>query len=183
MNYSRQRELILETLKENVVHPTAEYLYCVLQEKDPSISMATLYRNLNQLAENGIIKKIDGLEAPSHFDHNTHEHFYTFKLLDTPTEIVNLHLVANGCLQKPEFKKINKQEKPIEEMIKEVRPVYFAEKGWLDTKVYDREKLGAGFKVSGPAIIEEVSSSTIVLEKQTLTVDDYGNLIIEMEGK
>ncbi len=76
MNYSRQRELILETLKENVVHPTAEYLYCVLQEKDPSISMATLYRNLNQLAGNGIIKKIDGLEAPSHFDHNTHEHFH-----------------------------------------------------------------------------------------------------------
>ena len=76
MNYSRQRELILETLKENVVNPTAEYLYCVLQEKDPSISMATLYRNLNQLAGNGIIKKIDGLEAPSHFDHNTHEHFH-----------------------------------------------------------------------------------------------------------
>ena len=124
----------------------------------------------------------DKAEIVSRF-HNTHEHFYTFKLLDTPTEIVNLHLVANGCLQKPEFKKINKQEKPIEEMIKEVRPVYFAEKGWLDTKVYDREKLGAGFKVSGPAIIEEVSSSTIVLEKQTLTVDDYGNLIIEMEGK
>ena len=124
----------------------------------------------------------DKAEIVSRF-HNTHEHFYTFKLLDTPTEIVNLHLVANGCLQKPEFKKINKQEKPIEEMIKEVRPVYFAEKGWLDTKVYDREKLGAGFKVSGPAIIEEVSSSTIVLEKQTLTVDDYGSLIIEMEGK
>ena len=30
MNYSRQREIILETLKENVVHPTAEYLYGIL---------------------------------------------------------------------------------------------------------------------------------------------------------
>ena len=67
---------IKETLKENVVHPTAEYLYGILQEKAPNISLATLYRNLNQLAENGIIKKIDGLEAPSHFDHNTHEHFH-----------------------------------------------------------------------------------------------------------
>ena len=76
MNYSRQREIILETLKKNVVHPTAEYLYGILQEKAPNISLATLYRNLNQLAENGIIKKIDGLEAPSHFDHNTHEHFH-----------------------------------------------------------------------------------------------------------
>ena len=57
MNYSRQREVILNTLKSNVVHPTAEYLYSVLKETEPNISLATLYRNLNQLAENGIIKK------------------------------------------------------------------------------------------------------------------------------
>ena len=76
MNYSRQREVILKTLKENVVHPTADYLYGILREIEPNISMATLYRNLNQLAEKGIIKKIDGLEPSSHFDHNTHEHFH-----------------------------------------------------------------------------------------------------------
>lgn len=76
MNYSRQREVILETLKENVVHPTAEYLYSILKEKEPNISLATLYRNLNQLAENDIIKKIDGLESSSHYDHNTHEHYH-----------------------------------------------------------------------------------------------------------
>lgn len=76
MNYSRQREVILETLKENVVHPTAEYLYAILKEKEPNISLATLYRNLNQLAENDIIKKIDGLESSSHYDHNTHEHYH-----------------------------------------------------------------------------------------------------------
>ncbi len=76
MNYSRQREVILQTLKSNVVHPTAEYLYAILKEKEPNISLATLYRNLNQLAENDIIKKIDGLEPSSHFDYNTHEHYH-----------------------------------------------------------------------------------------------------------
>ena len=76
MNYSKQRETILNTLKENVVHPTAEYLYDVLKKENSTISLATLYRNLNQLAENGIIKKIDGLENSSHFDHNTHEHYH-----------------------------------------------------------------------------------------------------------
>lgn len=76
MNYSKQREIILETLKENVVHPTAEYLWEKVKEKDSKISLATLYRNLNQLSENGIIKKIDGLETSSHFDHNTHEHYH-----------------------------------------------------------------------------------------------------------
>ena len=76
MNNSKQREIILNTLKENVVHPTAEYLWEKVKEKDPKISLATLYRNLNQLSENGIIKKIDGLETSSHFDHNTHEHYH-----------------------------------------------------------------------------------------------------------
>lgn len=76
MNYSRQRELILETLKENVVHPTAEYLYEKVHKKDANISLATLYRNLNKLANEGIIKKIDGLEISSHYDHNTFEHYH-----------------------------------------------------------------------------------------------------------
>lgn len=76
MNYSKQREIILDTLKENVVHPTAEFLYEKVREKDSKISLATLYRNLNQLAQNKIIKKIDGLETSSHFDHNTHAHYH-----------------------------------------------------------------------------------------------------------
>lgn len=76
MNYSKQRELIFNALKENVVHPTAEYLYEILKENNPNLSLGTVYRNLNQLAENGTIKKIEGLENSSHFDHNTHEHFH-----------------------------------------------------------------------------------------------------------
>lgn len=76
MNYSRQREVILDTLKSNVVHPTAEYLYYILKSKEPNISLATLYRNLNQLAESGLIKKIDGLDASCHYDHNTHKHYH-----------------------------------------------------------------------------------------------------------
>ncbi len=76
MNYSKQREIILETLSENVVHPTAEYLWEKVKEKEPKISLATLYRNLNKLAQNGIIKKIEGLGTSSHFDHNTHKHYH-----------------------------------------------------------------------------------------------------------
>ena len=76
MNYSRQREIILDTLKNNVVHPSADYLYAKVHELEPSISKGTLYRNLNQLAKEGVIKKIDGLENAAHFDHNTHVHYH-----------------------------------------------------------------------------------------------------------
>lgn len=76
MNYSKQRELIHQTLKENVVHPTAEYVHEILKKTNPNISLTTVYRNLNQLANMGIIKRIDGLEPSVHYDHNTHEHYH-----------------------------------------------------------------------------------------------------------
>ena len=76
MNYSKQREKILDTLTYNAVHPTAETLLEILNRENPNIVITTLYRNLNQLAEASMIKKIDGLESSAHFDHNTHEHYH-----------------------------------------------------------------------------------------------------------
>lgn len=113
--------------------------------------------------------------------HDTHEHFYTFRLTDTPTEIVNLHLVAYGRLTKPELAKIPPQEGSVEDAKKEIRKVYFAEDGWMDTPVYLREKLGRGAVLDGPVIVEEAAASAVAAKGQRITVDDYGNLIIETE--
>ncbi len=113
--------------------------------------------------------------------HDTHEHFYTFRLPDTPTEIVNLHLVGYGQLDKPELAPIPKQEKPVQSAKKEIRSVYFTDDSWLDTPVYDRESLGSGAVIDGPAIVEETAAAAVVAKGQRLTVDTYGNLIIETE--
>lgn len=76
MNYSKQREQIYETLKGNVVHPSAEYIYQILKNENSDISLATVYRNLNSMAKNGRVKKIEGLEDKAHYDHNTFEHYH-----------------------------------------------------------------------------------------------------------
>ena len=92
MNFSRQRRKILETLQNNVVHTSAEYIHQVLQKEHSKISLATVYRNLNKMAETGEIKKINGLEDSSHYDHNTHLHYHFFckkcrKIFDLPSDI------------------------------------------------------------------------------------------------
>ncbi len=92
MKYSKQRELILKTLQEHMVHPTADYIYEVLKKELPSISLATVYRNLNQLAENGMIKKIEGLDGSVHFDHNLSKHYHFIctkcnKVYDVPYDV------------------------------------------------------------------------------------------------
>ncbi|MEG0018555.1 MAG: transcriptional repressor, partial [Hydrogenoanaerobacterium sp.] len=50
MKYSRQRELVMNAVVNNPVHPTADYVYSHLREENPNISLGTVYRNLNLLA-------------------------------------------------------------------------------------------------------------------------------------
>lgn len=92
MKYSKQRELILKVLSENVVHPTADFVYEIIKKEMPNISLATVYRNLNQLTANGMIKKAEGLDGSVHFDYNTHPHYHFIcnrcnKIYDIPYDI------------------------------------------------------------------------------------------------
>ncbi len=74
MRYSKQRELIFNALKNNPVHPTADNIYALLKKDNPALSLGTVYRNLNLLSKEGIIKKLSGLDGSEHFDHHTHNH-------------------------------------------------------------------------------------------------------------
>jgi Fur family peroxide stress response transcriptional regulator len=92
MNYSKQREKILQVLKEHAIHPTAEDLLELLKTEKSNVGMTTLYRNLNQLANAGMIKRIDGLGICAHFDHNTCEHHHFLcekcgKVYDIPRNV------------------------------------------------------------------------------------------------
>ena len=56
--YSRQRELIYEALRQTEQHPTAEMIYQWLKPANPSLSLGTVYRNLNLLADAGAIRRM-----------------------------------------------------------------------------------------------------------------------------
>ena len=74
MNYSKQRELILAIVKNTKVHPTAEWVYQEAKKEMPSIGIATVYRNLNALAERGEFKRITVAGGTDRFDGDLHEH-------------------------------------------------------------------------------------------------------------
>ena len=73
--YSKQRELIYQCLMETHEHPTAEMLYNWLKPENPSLSLGTVYRNLNLLADEGIITRMPF--PVERYDANTepHPHF------------------------------------------------------------------------------------------------------------
>ena len=73
-NYSKQREAILEVIKENLIHPTAEEIYELVIKKEPQISKSTVYRNINILFELGEIKKIKAAIGPDRYDYSYKKH-------------------------------------------------------------------------------------------------------------
>jgi N-methylhydantoinase A len=113
--------------------------------------------------------------------HDEHEKTYNFRIDDSLTEIVNLHLTAFGKVEKPELKKLDVLSNDPNDALKEVRKVVFEEVGEIDTNVYLRDNLSPEMVIEGPAIIEEVTTSTIVYPGMQLSVDAYGNLLISTE--
>lgn len=73
MKYSKQRQIIKNQIMDRKDHPTASIIYEELRKKDINLSIATVYRNLNLLVENGEVKKIE-LDGEDRFDPNTYEH-------------------------------------------------------------------------------------------------------------
>lgn len=73
--YSRQRELIHRTLMGTDLHPTAEMVYSWLKPENPNLSLGTVYRNLNLLADEGVITRM--AFPVERYDANTkpHPHF------------------------------------------------------------------------------------------------------------
>lgn len=68
VKYSRQRELIINTIQKDRNHPTADMIYSSLKTLNPNLSLGTVYRNLNKLAENGVINKISMPNGSDRFD-------------------------------------------------------------------------------------------------------------------
>lgn len=56
--YSRQRELIYQAVRDTKLHPTAEMVYQWLKPANPNLSLGTVYRNLNLLAEEGVLLRL-----------------------------------------------------------------------------------------------------------------------------
>lgn len=76
LKYSKQRESIRTYLDEHRTHPTAETVYSDIKQEFPSISLGTVYRNLNLLADRGDILRISTGFGPDHFDGNNLPHYH-----------------------------------------------------------------------------------------------------------
>ena len=105
-----------------------------------------------------------------------HEKAYAHALPGQAVELVHLRLALIGLSHLPEMKPLPEREPG--QALKGTREIVVAGGKPLSCAIVDREKLAAGECLSGPVIVEEWTSTTLVLPGQALEVDAYGNLVI-----
>jgi N-methylhydantoinase A len=108
-----------------------------------------------------------------------HEETYGFAAEDEPIQVVNLRLVARGFPDPPELPRQKPGGVDATAALAGRRPVDFIETGGiLECPVYDRVRLAAGNRLTGPAVIEQFDSTTLVFPGQEALVDELGCLIV-----
>lgn len=115
--------------------------------------------------------------------HIKHKQEFAFDLPETSIELVNLHLTIYGKDEAVQFKELDFSHIEASTCIKAKRKLYVKETGWVEVNVYDQQKLVPGYVIAGPAIVESLTSTVVINDKQSIEIDKYGNLIVEMEGE
>ena len=79
---TKQKRLVLDIIEKSHKHPTAEEVFFQAREEMPNIALGTVYRNLNALADEGLVRRITLAGTPDRFD---------------KTKVDHDHLVCQSC--------------------------------------------------------------------------------------
>lgn len=120
----------------------------------------------------------DGIARAFHAEHERH---YGFHSAGEPVEIVNIRLTALGRMASAAAPA--SPEGPDRAAAPAARrPVWFDGDSAVETPVYRREALAAGMAFAGPAIVEQLDSTTVAFPGDRVAVDGAGNLVIAVVG-
>ena len=103
-----QRKIILDLMKDNLSHPTAEEIYEAARSIDGHISRGTVYRNLGFLSDTGEILKIRVHNGSDHYDCSLHQHHQfccdgCSRLFDVPDSVKVKASKISGLLSREGF--------------------------------------------------------------------------------
>lgn len=88
---SKKRDAMLSLLRQTTCHPSADWVYRQMRAEYPDLSLGTVYRNLNQLCEHGLIRRVGAVNGQERYDGvlAPHSHFICKRcgaILDLPVQ-------------------------------------------------------------------------------------------------
>ncbi len=156
----------LEDAFADMEHTAAEHL------EDPNFTRRADLRYAGQSFE--LTVDADDLDSLDNRFHESHERRYGYRMDEESVELVNLRLIATVPVDKPKLE----EPKPENDADTGRREANF-DGDWMEVPVLDREQMGVGSEVEGPAIVEFAESTCVVRPGWGGKVDDVGTLILE----
>ncbi|SIT49371.1 N-methylhydantoinase A [Paraburkholderia piptadeniae] len=109
-----------------------------------------------------------------------HQQMYGYTAPEEEIQITTFRVEVIAEVEKAPLLSCPDAATPVEQAVVSRRDIYMEEAGgWTQCPIYDRTALAPGHAVSGPAVIEQMDSTTLILPGQTATVDNFLNLIIK----
>jgi len=137
----------------------------------------------NVMVPEGDFSRVDPKEIRQRFD-TVYEKLYGRTYPDSAVEFINFKVRASLPERLLKLPELRESEYTLSDAVKGERPAFSGiKKAFVPHTVYDRYKLNSGAEFRGPAIIEERESTLIVGEDASVSVDKYGFLWIELDGR
>jgi N-methylhydantoinase A len=112
--------------------------------------------------------------------HELHHRIYAYGSAEETVEFINLRVGAIGEAPEVSFARLEQTGGDASVARKESRPVYYPARGFIETAVYERDRLRPGHVVEGPCLVEEIASTTVITPGAVGTVDEYGNIVVKL---
>jgi N-methylhydantoinase A len=187
MDPKKFRDLFIEMENEGIALLRAEHLPKDRIQFIYSIDMryAKQYHEVNVAVSREEIYKGNLTTIAKKF-HPEHNRLYGYSLeeLGTPIEVINLRLKCSGKTDKPKFLKMKDAGPDPSRAAKKKRKVYLpTKKRFQMVPVFDGDKLLYGNKIEGPAIIEQVNTTTFISQEFSVICDAYGSFTLYLKSR
>ncbi|MGI9659274.1 MAG: hydantoinase/oxoprolinase family protein, partial [Gaiellaceae bacterium] len=143
-----------------------------------SLSLDMRYRGQNWELEVPVSRDQLDVEIVSASFDREHERLYRFQMPEHEHEVINLRVAVTGPLERgaahtPRRERSGSAQPPGERSVLDDTTRQF-----IDSAIVDRDALGAGDVLDGPAIVEELDTTVVVPSGWSATADEHGNLIL-----
>ena len=115
--------------------------------------------------------------------HDRHEQLFTYSERHNPVELVNIESTLYGRVERPNQASIAGNSR-LEDAVKGERKLIFSDDGsGTSAQVYDGAKIGAGDRISGPAVIEEATATIVVQPGWQIELDSSASYLITRQRR
>ncbi len=172
-----EAEKLLES--ENIPGERREFNYSL------DLRYVKQYHEVNIVIDKSDIDN-ENFEAMAGKFHPEHNRLFGYSLEDdgTPLELINLRLTAFGKTEKPRFSEEDFKGEDPKQAFKNERELYLPTKKTMESvPVYDGAKLSHGNRINGPALIEQVNTTTFLTDEYAMVCDKFGSYTLYLKSR